>query len=97
VHALATAADYEADRAAGHRTLAVAFGRRSAVAFAFTSFLITLLAADFHGIAVRAYIAICTLVTLLATAIPRAPVITAACVVVYGGFVVAAIFHLAGI
>ena len=28
VHALATAADFEADRAAGHRTLAVKFGRR---------------------------------------------------------------------
>jgi 4-hydroxybenzoate polyprenyltransferase len=97
VHALATAADYEADRAAGHRTLAVAFGRRSAVAFAFTSFLITLLAADFDGIAVRAYIEICTLVTLAATVCPNVPVITAACVVVYAGFVVAAICHLAGI
>src|SRR4051812_22699827 len=34
VHALATAADYDADLAAGHRTLAVAFGRRTAAALA---------------------------------------------------------------
>ena len=37
---LATAADYDADRAAGHRTLAVVFGRRTAAAFAFAAFLL---------------------------------------------------------
>ena len=34
IHALATAADYDADQAAGHRTFAVAFGRRAAAGFA---------------------------------------------------------------
>ena len=47
VHALATAADYDADRAAGHRTLAVAFGRRAAAAFAFAAFLAAWLFGDF--------------------------------------------------
>jgi 4-hydroxybenzoate polyprenyltransferase len=52
VHALATAADYEADRAAGHQTLAVKFGRRAAAAVAFAAFLTAWLFGDFNGIAV---------------------------------------------
>jgi 4-hydroxybenzoate polyprenyltransferase len=96
VHALATAADYEADRAAGHRTLAVAFGRRAASALAFTVFLITFLAADFHGVAVRVYIAICALVALIAALVPRDRVIAAACVTIYAGFLIAAVCHISG-
>ena len=53
IHALATAADYDADQAAGHRTLAVAFGRRAAAAFAFATFAVALLLGDYHGVAVR--------------------------------------------
>ena len=49
VHALATAADYEADRAAGHRTFAVAFGRRVAAAFAFAAFFVTWLFVEFQA------------------------------------------------
>jgi 4-hydroxybenzoate polyprenyltransferase len=96
VHALATAADYEADRAAGHRTMAVAFGRRGAAALAFAAFLITLLLADFHGIAVRVYIVVCTLATLAAVLFPRDRTISAACVAIFTGFLIAAVFHIAG-
>jgi 4-hydroxybenzoate polyprenyltransferase len=96
VHALATAADYEADRAAGHRTLAVAFGRRAAVAVAVAAFLITWLAGDFHGTAVRVYIAVCLLATVAAVLFPRDRVIAAACVTVFAGFLIAAIFHMTG-
>jgi 4-hydroxybenzoate polyprenyltransferase len=96
VHSLATAADYEADRAAGHRTLAVVFGRRAAAAVAFAAFLITWLAADFHGIAVRVFIAICLVATAAAVLFPRERVIAAACVTVFAGFLVAAVFHITG-
>jgi 4-hydroxybenzoate polyprenyltransferase len=96
VHALATAADYEADRAAGHRTLAVAFGRRAAAGTAFATFLITWLAGDFHGSAVRVYIAMCLLVTFAAAIYPQNRVITVACITVFAGFLAAAIGHLAG-
>jgi chlorophyll synthase len=96
VHALATAADYDADRAAGHRTLAVAFGRRAAAAAAFTTFATTWLVADFHGIAVRVYIAICAIATLAATLVPRDKVIAGACTIIFGGFIVAAFCHIAG-
>jgi 4-hydroxybenzoate polyprenyltransferase len=96
VHALATAADYEADRAAGHRTLAVVFGRRAAAAVAFAAFALTWLAADFHGTAVRAFIAGCALATLIAAVIPRERVISAACVAIFAGFLVAGTFHLLG-
>jgi chlorophyll synthase len=96
VHALATAADYEADRAAGHRTLAVAFGRRTAAGLAFVAFLITLLAADFHGVAVRVYIAVCTLATLVAALVPRDRVIAAACAAIFSGFLIAAVCHMNG-
>jgi 4-hydroxybenzoate polyprenyltransferase len=97
VHALATAADYEADRAAGHRTLAVKFGRRTAAAVAFATFLIAWLFGDFSGVAVRAYIAYCAIATLTVTLIPRNIVITAACATIFAGFIVAAICHVSGL
>jgi 4-hydroxybenzoate polyprenyltransferase len=97
VHALATAADYEADRAAGHQTLAVKFGRRTAAAVAFAAFLIAWLFGDFNGDAVRAYIACCTIATLVVILIPNSIVITAACVTIFVGFIVAAICHMSGL
>jgi|tagenome__1003787_1003787.scaffolds.fasta_scaffold20980521_5 4-hydroxybenzoate polyprenyltransferase len=96
VHALAAAADYEADRAAGHRTLAVTFGRRAAAAVAFAAFLSAWLFGDFNGVAVRAYIACCTIVTLVVTLMPLSIVITAACISIFAGFIVAAICHVSG-
>jgi 4-hydroxybenzoate polyprenyltransferase len=97
VHALATAADYEADRAAGHRTLAVKFGRRPAAAVAFATFLLAWLFGDFQGVAVRAYIVYCAIATLMVTLIPHSIVITAACVTIFAGFIVAAICHVSGL
>jgi 4-hydroxybenzoate polyprenyltransferase len=97
VHALATAADYDADRAAGHQTLAVKFGRRTAAAVAFAAFLTAWLFGDFNGFAVRAYIACCTIVTLVVTFIPHSIVITAACATIFFGFIVAAICHVSGL
>jgi 4-hydroxybenzoate polyprenyltransferase len=96
VHALATAADYEADRAAGHRTLAVAFGRRTAAGVAFAVFFVTCIAANFRGTAVNAYIVVCTIATLVAMLWPRNRIIAAACVVVFTGFLVAAVLHISG-
>jgi 4-hydroxybenzoate polyprenyltransferase len=96
VHSLATAADYEADRAAGHRTLAVAFGRRTAAVVAFSAFALTWLLGDFHSTAVRIYIAGCTLATFIAALFPRDHVIVAACVVVFVGFLIAGTHYLFG-
>jgi 4-hydroxybenzoate polyprenyltransferase len=96
VHALATAADYEADRAAGHRTMAVAFGRRAAAAVAFATFLAAWLFGDFTGVAVRAYIVFCTAVTLVVTLVPRGVAITVACISIFAGFILAAICHVSG-
>lgn len=96
VHALATAADYEADRAAGHRTLAVKFGQRAAAAVAFAAFLTAWLFGDFNSVAVRVYIACCTIVTLVVTLIPSSIVITVACITIFAGFILAAICHVSG-
>jgi 4-hydroxybenzoate polyprenyltransferase len=96
IHALASAADYEADRAAGHRTMAVVFGRRIAVAVACAAFFLTWVGGDFHGTAVRAYLAVCAVVTLIATLLPIEQIITATCATVFAGFLVAAAFHIAG-
>ena len=96
VHALATAADYDADRAAGHRTLAVVCGRRAAAALACAAFAAAWFFGDFGSLAVRVYIAVCVFVTLAATLFPRNIVITAACVTIFVGFLLAAICHLAG-
>jgi 4-hydroxybenzoate polyprenyltransferase len=97
IHALATAADYEADRAAGHRTMAVAFGRRAAAAIACAAFSLTFVFADFQGTAVRGYVAICAIATLISALIPSDRVIAGACVTVFGGFLIAAVLHLVGI
>jgi 4-hydroxybenzoate polyprenyltransferase len=95
IHALATAADFDADRAAGHRTLAVAFGRRAAAAVALTTFAVALLLGDYHGIAVRVYLAIGNLAAFAATIVPRDRVISGACVAIFVGFIAAAICHVA--
>jgi 4-hydroxybenzoate polyprenyltransferase len=97
VHALASAVDYESDRAAGHRTIAVVAGRRSAAAFAFAAFLITWLFVEFQTPAVRIYIALCMLVTLIAALIPRDRVILGACITIFGGFLIAAVIDIAGL
>jgi 4-hydroxybenzoate polyprenyltransferase len=96
VHALATAADYDADRAAGHRTLAVVFGRRTAAAVAFAAFALTWLLGDFHGTAVRAFVVGCAFATFIAAMMPRERVIAAACVAIFAGFLVAGALHLLG-
>lgn len=96
IHALATAADYDADRAAGHRTLAVAFGKRTAAALAFTAFAFTCWYGDFGSLAIRSYLGICASATFFATLIPRASVITGVCITTFVGFVLAAMCYLAG-
>ncbi len=96
IHALATAADYEADRAAGHRTLAVKYGRRAATGIACAAFLVAWLLGDFSSPAVQVYLLCCVGMTLLATIVARGVAIVAACVVIFGGFIVAAICHLTG-
>jgi 4-hydroxybenzoate polyprenyltransferase len=96
VHALATAADYDADKAAGHRTLAVRFGRRTAAAVAFATFMVTWLAADFESAAVRVYVAACTLTTFAAMLIPQDKVISLACVAIFAGFLIAGACHAYG-
>jgi lycopene elongase/hydratase (dihydrobisanhydrobacterioruberin-forming) len=97
IHALATAADYEADRAAGHRTFAVVFGRRAAAAFAAGTFLVALISGDFHSAPVRVYLAIGMIVAVSAVALPRDRVIATACTVIFAGFLLAAICHVAGL
>jgi 4-hydroxybenzoate polyprenyltransferase len=96
VHALATAADYHADTAAGHRTLAVKYGRRAAAALAFTAFILTWQLGEFQGTAVRVYLGMCVLATLIAMLLPRDRVIATTCVAIFLGFLVAGTFHLAG-
>jgi 4-hydroxybenzoate polyprenyltransferase len=96
IHALASAADYEADRAAGHRTMAVVFGRRTAIAAACAAFFAARLAGEFHTTSVNAYLAVCATITLVATILPIERVIAATCATVFAGFIIAAAFHIAG-
>jgi 4-hydroxybenzoate polyprenyltransferase len=96
IHALATAADYDADKAAGQRTLATAYGRRTASALAFVTFFVTWLAGDFEGLAVRIYLAVCALVTLFCTLLPNSRAIAVACTTIFSGFLLAGVCHLAG-
>jgi 4-hydroxybenzoate polyprenyltransferase len=96
VHALATAADYEADKSAGHRTFAVAFGRRTAAAFACAAFTAALFLGDFGSLSVRIYLLVCAVASFVATLVPWNIVISAACVTIFAGFLIAAVGHLLG-
>lgn len=96
VHALATAADYDADKAAGQQTLAVMYSRRAAASVAFVAFLLTWLLGDFHGTAVRIYVGMCVFVTFIAMLIPLDRVIATACVAIFIGFLTAAVCHVSG-
>jgi 4-hydroxybenzoate polyprenyltransferase len=97
VHALASAVDYDADRAAGHRTIAVVVGRRLAAAIAFAAFFVTWLFVEFQTPAVKTYIMVCTLATLFAVLLPRERVILGACVTIFCGFLIAAAWDIAGL
>ena len=96
IHALATAADYEADRAAGHKTLAVQFGRRTAAIFACAAFAAAWYFGDFGSPAVRVYLGTCAIAALAAAIIPQGRVIAAACVTIFTGFLIAGLCHLTG-
>jgi 4-hydroxybenzoate polyprenyltransferase len=95
IHALATAADYEPDKAAGHRTLASVYGRRTAATVAFFAFLITWLTGDFHSSAVRFYLGACVLAALASAILPTNRVIAIACTTIFAGFLLAGLCHLA--
>jgi 4-hydroxybenzoate polyprenyltransferase len=97
IHALASAADYEADRTANHRTLAVRFGRRTATFVALASFGVAIWYGDFRGLAVQAFLLTGFVASLTATLWPRERVIEMACVAVFVGFLIAAICHVAGL
>jgi hypothetical protein len=97
IHALASAADFDADHAAGHQTLAVKYGKRLAATLAFAAFFTTSYFGEFGSLAVRTYLAICSIGTLAATIVPHTRVIAAACVAIFVGFIVAAAAHLAGL
>lgn len=96
VHALAAAADYDVDRAAGHRTIAVAFGRRAAAAFALAAFLAAWLLGDFESAAVRAYLLVGVLAAFAAMLVPQDRAISNACMTIFACFPVAAALYLLG-
>lgn len=96
IHALATAADYDADRAASHRTFAVVFGKRTAAAFAFAAFAFTCWYGDFGSLTIRVYLGICAVAAFIAAVVPQAAVIAGVCVTTFVGFVFAAACYLAG-
>jgi 4-hydroxybenzoate polyprenyltransferase len=97
IHALAAAADYDVDLAAGHRTIAVVFGKRVAAGFSFAAFLTAALVGGYESTAVRAYLAIGAVAALLAAVLPKRAVISAACVTIFAGFALAAALYLVGI
>lgn len=96
IHSLATAADYIADRAAGHRTMAVAFGRRTAAAVALATFVIAIALGDYQSGAVYMFLTVGALAALVAVIWPKDRPIAVACTTIFVGFLLAAICHIAG-
>jgi 4-hydroxybenzoate polyprenyltransferase len=96
IHALATAADYDADQAAGHRTFAAVFGKRAAAGFAAGTFLIALCCGGYRSVAVDTFLAVGAMATIVAAMVPRDRVIAAACTTIFVGFLVAAAGYVLG-
>lgn len=94
IHALATAADYDADVAAGHRTLAVVFGKRIAAALAAAAFFAAWRFGDFTSAPVRIYLVAGGIAALAAAVVPRNAVIVVACGTIFAGFLIAGCAHL---
>ena len=94
IHALATAADYDADRAAGHRTLAVVFGKRIAAALASAAFFTAWWFGDFNSVPVRVYLVAGGIAALAAAFLPRNALIVVACGTIFTGFIIAGCAHL---
>jgi 4-hydroxybenzoate polyprenyltransferase len=97
IHALATAADYDADRAAGHRTFAVAYGPRAAATFAAATFVVALSLGDYRSVAVEVFLVVGAAATAAAAMVPRDRVITVSCTTIFVGFLVAAACHVVGL
>jgi 4-hydroxybenzoate polyprenyltransferase len=97
IHALATAADYDADRAAGHRTFAVAYGQREAATFAAATFVVALSLGDYRSVAVEVFLVVGAVATAAAAIVPRDRVITVSCTTIFVGFLVAAACHVVGL
>lgn len=97
IHALASAADFDADRAAGQQTFAIAFGRRSAAAFATAAFVLAWWFGDFQSLAVRRFLELGSLASLISIVVPRNTMITTACAIIFVGFLAAAAAYLSGL
>jgi chlorophyll synthase len=95
IHALATAADFDADKAAGHRTFAVAFGRRSAAIFAAATFLTALAVGGFSSPAVDIFLTMGGVAAAAAAIVPTDRTISVSCVTIFVGFIIAAVCHIA--
>jgi 4-hydroxybenzoate polyprenyltransferase len=96
IHSLAAAADYDVDQAAGHRTIAVVYGKRPAAGFAAVAFVIAWFFGGFSNDAVRIYLVLCATGAIIAAVAPRQSVISATCTLNFVLFPFAAAGYLFG-
>ena len=96
IHALATAADYDADLAAGHRTLPWRSGGERRRWLRSPRFRSPWRWATIRVSRCECILLVGTLAALAAAIVPRDRVISVACVTIFVGFLVAAVCHVVG-
>lgn len=95
-HAFSTIPDYPADKKAGHRTFAVAFGKRSAALFALSCVLAAYLFSGVQVASVRLPLLLCAALFAAVSIFPDERLAKVVSFAVYALFIAASVLFLAG-
>ena len=90
IHSFGSVMDYSTDRKAGHRTFAVLFGKRTASFFALAVFVSAILFSNIETAAIIYYFIYCSILLLIAVAIPSEKLALYLFRLIFAGFIVTA-------
>ncbi len=91
IHSFGAVMDYSVDQAAGHRTIAVVFGKRAASMFSCLAFLSALLFANIERPYINYYFAFCSTLFLISAIFPSEKLAAFLFKLIFAGFIVAAL------
>jgi len=94
IHSFETVMDYRVDKKAGHRTLAVVFGKRAASLFSFAAFVSALLYADIGRPYINYYFAFCSVIFLVSAISPSEKLPIFLFKLIFAGFIVTALLFV---
>ena len=94
IHSFGTVMDYSVDKAAGHRTLAVAFGKRAASIFSCLAFLSALFFANIGRPYINYYFSFCSIIFLVSAIFPSEKLAAFLFKLIFVGFIITALLFV---